>query len=182
MLGVLFAKAPLDTLEHQISDDLAGDAAGRRDPRHHLSITGIAGKGDADALSVPARDLEAVQGQSEVRADRDDLPIVSAPWRLAGVALQQESVRRHQLIDVLVVKSSLAGLFTLSIKQRPDPTMPVRRAIIRQLAEGHQDLGIFQLFDIALVDDSLREDAREVESERPPTCRLRSSQRTLVGK
>ena len=38
-------KSPLNTLEHQISDHLAGDAAGRRDPGHHLTITGVEGEG-----------------------------------------------------------------------------------------------------------------------------------------
>ncbi len=61
-------KSPLNALEHQISDHLAGDAAGHRNPRHHLSITGIEGEGDADALAVPAGDFEAVRGPSEVRA------------------------------------------------------------------------------------------------------------------
>jgi hypothetical protein len=40
-------KSPLNALEYQISDRLAGDAAGRRDPGHHLTITGVEGEVDA---------------------------------------------------------------------------------------------------------------------------------------
>jgi hypothetical protein len=135
MRDVLFAETPLDTRQHQISAHLAGDAAGRLDPRQHLSIADIEGEGDADALPVPASDLKAVRSPSEVRADRDDLTIVSAPWRLTGVALQQQSVLRHQSIDAFVVQPSLSGLFTLSIEQCPDPSIPVCRLIIRQRAD-----------------------------------------------
>jgi hypothetical protein len=50
-------RSPLNALEYQISDNLAGDTTGRRDRRHRLSITGVEGEGDADAMAVPTRDL-----------------------------------------------------------------------------------------------------------------------------
>ncbi len=138
-------KSPLNTLEHQISDHLAGDVAGRRDPRHHLPIAGIERKGDANALAVPAGDLKAVRRPTQVRTDRNDLSIVSAAWRFASVALQQRSVLRHQSIDAFVVQPSLSDLFTLSIEQCPDPSIPVCRSIIRQRADRSQHLCILRL-------------------------------------
>ena len=82
-------KSTLNAFEHQISDHLAGDAAGRGDPRHDLPIAGIELKGDADALAVPAGDLKAVGRPTQVRTDRNDLTIMSASWRLTGLAQQK---------------------------------------------------------------------------------------------
>jgi hypothetical protein len=65
------------------------------------------------------------------------LTIVSAAWRFASVALQQQSVLRHQ--------SSLSDLFTLSIEQCSDPSRPLRRSIIRQRADRSQHLCILRL-------------------------------------
>jgi hypothetical protein len=79
-------KSTLNAFEHQISDHLAGDAAGRRDPRHHIPIAGIESEGDANAPAVPAGDLKAVRRPRQARTDRDDLTILSASRRLAGVA------------------------------------------------------------------------------------------------
>ena len=145
MRGLLIVKASLDALEQQVTDHLAGDAAGGSDPGHHLAITGVEGKGDTNALSVPAGDLEAIRGPAQVRADRDDLTVVCSTWRLSGVALQQKSVLRHQAINAFVVEPGKPGALTLSIEQCPDPAIPVRRPIIRQRSNGRQDLVILRL-------------------------------------
>ncbi len=145
MRGLLTVKTSLDALEHHVTDYLAGDATGRGNPGHHLPIAGIEREGDADALTVPAGELEAIRGPSEIRADRDDLAIVSTPWRLAGVALQQESVLRHQSVNAFVVQPGKPCAMTLSIEKCPDPTLTVRRPFIRQRSDGRQDLGILRL-------------------------------------
>ncbi len=145
MRGLLTSKPPLNALEHQISDHLAGDTTGGGDPRHDLAIAGVERKGDTNALAVPAGDLKALGRPTQVRTDRNDLTIVSAPWRLTGVALQQQSVLRHQSIDAFVVQTSLSGLFTLSIEQRPDPSISVSRMIISQSADRSQQLHIPRL-------------------------------------
>ncbi len=100
MRGLLIVKTSLCFLEHQVTDHLAGDSAGRGDPGHHVAITGIEREGDADALTVPAGDLDAIRPPSEVRRDRDDLTILSVPSRFAGVTLQQQSVLRHQSVTM----------------------------------------------------------------------------------
>jgi hypothetical protein len=145
MRGLLSVKTSLDALEHQVTEHLAGDVTGRGDSGHHLPIVGIEREGGADALTVPAGDLEAILGPSEVRADRDDLAIVSTPWRLGGVALQQESGLRHQSVNAFVVQPGEPCALTLSIEQCPDPTITARRPIIRQRSDGCQDLGIRRL-------------------------------------
>jgi hypothetical protein len=48
-------KSTLHTLEHQISDHLAGDATGGGDLGHHLAITGVEREGDANALGRSSR-------------------------------------------------------------------------------------------------------------------------------
>ena len=111
MRGLLIVKAPLDALEHQIADHLAGDSTGSGHPGHHLAIAGIECKGDTNALFVPAGDLEAIRGPAQVRADRDDLTVVRSAWRLSGIALQQEAVLRHQAINAFVVQPGKFRVF-----------------------------------------------------------------------
>ena len=123
----------------------AQSAAGRCDPGHHLPFAGIECEGNTNALAVPARDLEAIRGPSEVRANLDYVTIVSTPWRLSGVALQQESVLRHQSVNGFVVQPGKPCALTLSIEQCPDPTITVRWPIIRQRSDGRQHLGILRL-------------------------------------
>ncbi len=82
MWGLLIVEAPLNALEHQITDHLAGDAVGGRDPGHHLTITGVGCKGQTNVLSVPAGDLEAVGRLAQVRADRVDLTVMRSAWRV----------------------------------------------------------------------------------------------------
>jgi hypothetical protein len=145
MRGLLISKPSLDALKHQISAHLAGDTAGGRDPRYHLPIAGIERKDDANALAVPAGDLKAVRRPTQIRADRNDLSIVSASWRLTGVTLPQESVLRHQSVNAFVIEPRLSGLLTLSIEQRPDPSIPVSRLIISQSTDRTQQLCILRL-------------------------------------
>ncbi len=145
MRGLLLAKASRDALEHEIADHLAGNAAGGGNPRHSLAITGVEYEGDTNALTVPAGDLEAVRRPAQVRADGDDLTVMGAAWRLAGIALQQEAVLRHHRVNAFVVEPGESGALTLSIEQCPDPTIAVRRPIIRQRSDGRQDLCILRL-------------------------------------
>ena len=145
MRRLLIVKTPLDALEHQITDHLAGDAVGGRHPGHHLTIAGIECKGDTNALSVPAGDLEAVGRPAQVRADRDDLTVVRSAWRLSGIALQQEAVLRHQAVNAFVVQPGKSRVFTLPIEQCPDPAIPVGRPVIRQRSNRRQELGILRL-------------------------------------
>jgi hypothetical protein len=180
MRGLLAVITSLDALEHQISDHLAGYSASCHNPRHDLAITGVERKGDADSLTVPAGDLEAVRGPSEVRADRDDLAVMRSPWRLAGVAPRQESVLRHQSVNAFMVQPGKSCALTLSIEQCPDPTIPVRRPIIRQRSDGRQDLCILQLL-ISPSRVTPFAKTRVKLRERRRACRQRSSQRTLVG-
>jgi len=116
MRGLLIVKTSLDALEHQVTDHLAGDAAGGGVPGHHLAIAGIEGKGDTNAMSVPAGDLDAIRGPSQVGSDRDDLTVVCSSRRLAGVALQQKSVLRHQPVNAFMVEPGKPGALTLSIE------------------------------------------------------------------
>src|SRR5882757_5279328 len=55
--NALGAEAPVHALEHQVTDHLPADAAGGSAPGHDLPITSIQGEGDAEHLTVPARDL-----------------------------------------------------------------------------------------------------------------------------
>jgi hypothetical protein len=145
MRGLLIVKASLDALEHEIADHLAGDTAGCGVPGHHLAIASVECEGDTNALAVPAGDLEAIRGPAQVRADRDDLPVVGSSRRLSGIALQQKAILRHQAVNAFVVEPGKSCALTLSVKQRPDPTIPVRRPIIRQRSDGRQDLSILLL-------------------------------------
>jgi hypothetical protein len=79
-----WTEALLDALEHQIADHLTGDAAGAGTPSHDFSIAGVERKGHSHHLAVPARDLEAIGGPTQVRPDRDDLTVVDAARGLAG--------------------------------------------------------------------------------------------------
>jgi hypothetical protein len=80
-----------------------------------------------------------------------------------------------------VIEPSLSGLFTLSIEQCPDPSIPVK-SVDHPSARGSQPASLhLRTSDIALAGDPLREDASEAESERRRACRRLSSQRTLVG-
>ena len=94
------AEATLQTLEHQVADHLATDTAGRCTPGHDLAVARVQREGHADHLAVPAGDLQAVRGPTQVGPDRDDLAFVGAAGRFAGVALQQQSVLRHESVDV----------------------------------------------------------------------------------
>ena len=60
MRGLMAAKAPLDTFDHQIADHFPGDTAGRRHPRDDLSIAGVERKGDTNALTAPAGDFKTI--------------------------------------------------------------------------------------------------------------------------
>jgi hypothetical protein len=66
---------------------------------------------------------------------RGDLTVVGSPWRLVGVALQQQIVLRHQPIDPFMVQPGRSCALTLSIEQSLDSTIPVRRPIIGQCTD-----------------------------------------------
>ena len=140
--GLLSAKAHLDALEYQIADHLACDASGRGYPRDHFTIAGVERKGDTNALTVPAGNLEAIRRPSQVRADRDNLTVVCSTWRVTRIALQEETVLRHQAVNAFAVEPRKSCAFTLSIEQCPDPTTPICRLLIRQRSDRGQQLRI----------------------------------------
>ncbi len=72
----------LDAVQHHVADHLAGDAAaGGGDPGDDLAVVGVDGEGDADDLTVPAGDLEAVGRPSLIGPGRDDGAPVGADPR-----------------------------------------------------------------------------------------------------
>src|SRR5215472_3961389 len=96
-------------------------------------------------LVVPAGHLEGVRGPAQVRPDRDDATLVHSSRHLAGIALQQQSVLRHQPIDALVVETGKPALQSLTVEQRPNAPIIVRRPLVDQAAYRLEQLGILAL-------------------------------------
>jgi hypothetical protein len=96
---------------------LAADITGCGTPSPGLVVAGVQGKGDTDDLTIPASDLGAGRGPSEVRSNRDDLSFVHSSWKLSGVALQQQS---GALPAVLLASAELqCGDRRVSVAHRP---------------------------------------------------------------
>jgi hypothetical protein len=121
------SEAPLDALHHQVADHFPAHAASARAPGHDFPVARIQGEGRTHDLAVPARDLEAIGCPAQVRADRDDLPVVSPARRLPGVSLQQHAVLRHQAIDAFMINPRKACFKPFSVQQRGDPPVAVGR-------------------------------------------------------
>src|SRR5262249_34265333 len=89
------AEAMLDGSEHQITNVLAGDAAGSGEETHGLAITAVEREGDSHPFTVVAADLKAVGAPAAgSRFDRPS-PLLAPPrpprhrrprrvWRRSG--------------------------------------------------------------------------------------------------
>src|SRR3954464_14534055 len=120
-------EAALDAFDHQVADVGAVDAAGRRHPGDRLAVAAIQREGDAHLLAVVAADLEPVRAPSRIGAVDRDPAIVPPFLTVAGMAVEQKTVRLHDPVDPLDVHGRTAPFAALTPEQRMDAPITVGR-------------------------------------------------------
>jgi hypothetical protein len=80
-----------------------GDAGGRGHPADDLAVVAIEGEGEADDLTVPAGEFEAIGAPADVGTQCRHLAVMFARAAPAGMPGQQQAMPLHQPIDAFGV-------------------------------------------------------------------------------
>jgi len=126
----------LNGSDHQVTHILASDATRGGEQAHGFTITAVERERDPYFLTIVAANLEAVGAPTPIALIHRDAAVMP-PFNTAGMAIEQEIVGLHHLVDSFVIGRLAPGGQRLALEDGMDA--PV--AVGRLLSDDRIDLG-----------------------------------------
>ena len=137
--GAVGSEAALDGGEHHVADVRAGDPGTRNcGVGDDLAVEGVDDEGDADALAIPAADLQRIRAPADVRCHDRDLAVMDAAFPPAGGSLERQAVLAENAQHPFAIDRLQPKTAALSVQKGREATIAVGRALIDETADRRQ--------------------------------------------